>query len=167
MLFWWLSTSRAHRHVAPLVETSSPPLDRRRSISCWFWSNFWGNWQTTSRIQQTICVTTRRTCGINLCMWILSARMRCQMRWTSPPRSILSRITRWVFLLKFPQPISLNEAISQVVRCDNRLFEFWQEEHPHRIHPPWPAATRSHLLWLTTLPPMSSYTSNFNSHHRF
>ena len=31
-------------------------------------------------------------------------------------------------LLNFPQPSSLSEAISHVVRCDNRLFQFCREE---------------------------------------
>ena len=34
-------------------------------------------------------------------------------------------------MLNFPEPTSLNEAISQVVRRGNRLFEVRQEEHPH------------------------------------
>ena len=35
-------------------------------------------------------------------------------------------------LLIFPEPISLNEAITQAVRCDNCLFEFRQEERTIR-----------------------------------
>ena len=57
--------------------------------------------------------------------------MRRQLGWSSFSWSL--SVGPWSnvknLLLNFPEPTSLSQAISQAVHCDNRLFEFRQEEH--------------------------------------
>ena len=55
------------------------------------------------------------------------------------------------FITKFLEPTSLNEAITQAVRCDDRPFELRQEEHmTWEIWPGpfslWPSSSQSPTL---------------------
>ena len=157
-----LLTGQAQAWFAPLVETSSPLLNDFQAFLTEFEATFGETDKRRAALNKLYALQQGdRAASIYASEF---RQLACDVEWDG--QALLDQFRRGLrgeiknLLLNFPEPTSLNEAISQAVRCDNRLFEFRQEERPHRIHPPWPAATRSHLPWLTTPPPMSSSTSS-------
>ena len=146
-----LLTGQAQAWFAPLVETSSPLLTDFQAF--------------LTEFEETFGETDKRRAALNKLYALQQGeraastyasefrQLACDVEWDG--QALLDQFRRGLrgeiknLLLNFHEPTSLNEAISQAVRCDNRLFEFRQEERPHRIHPPW-----------TAPPPMSSSTSS-------
>ena len=58
-----------------------------------------------------------------------------------------------ILLLNFPEQTSLNEAITHAVHCDNRLFEFRQEESTARVVRPGNDMFYGRAFWPYTLYP--------------
>ena len=156
-----LLTGQAQAWFAPLVETSSPLLTDFEEFLTDFEATFGETDKRRTALNKLYALQQgQRAASIYASEF---RQLACDVEWDG--QALLDQFRRGLrgeiknLLLNFPEPTSLNEAISQAVRCDNRLFEFRQEERPHRIHPPWPAATRSHPPWSTASPRMSSPTS--------
>ena len=140
-----LLTGQAQAWFAPLVETSSPLLNDFQA--------FLTEFETTFGETDKRCVALNKLYALQQGQRAASIyasefrQLACDVEWDG--QALLDQFRRGLrgeiknLLLNFPEPTSLNEAISQAVRCDNRLFEFRQEVCPHRIRPPWPSTSSS------------------------
>ena len=133
-----LLTGPAEAWFAPLVETASPLLED--------FSTF------LTEFEATFGETDRRRVALNK-IYSLQQGNRATSTYASEFRQLASEVgwgdqaLRDQFrrglrgdvknlLLSFPEPTSLSDAIAQAVRCDNRLFEFRQEERLSKLGPP-------------------------------
>jgi hypothetical protein len=144
-----LLTGSAQSWFAPLVETSSPLLTNFPAF--------------VAELEATFGDTDRRRTAFNR-LYSLQQGLRAASAYASEFRQIACDVDwdeqalRDLFrqglrsdiknlLLNFPEPTTLQEAISQAVRCDNRLFELHQEERSNRMPQHRPSSSRHPGLW--------------------
>ena len=133
-----LLTGPAEAWFAPLVETSSPLLEDFPAFLADFEATFG---ETDSRR-----VALNRIYSLqqgNRAASVYASEFRqlaCEVGWGD--QALRDQFRRGLrgdvknLLLSLPEPTSLTNAIMQAVRCDNRLFEFRQEERSSRFRPP-------------------------------
>ena len=155
-----LLSGPAQAWFAPLVETSSPLLEDFPAF--------------LAELEATFGETDRRRTALNK-LYALEQGSRaasvyasefrqlaCDVNWDDQAlvdhfrRGLRSNVKN--LLLNFPEPTSLSQAISQAVHCDNRLFEFRQEERrtwvpPHSLPRHTPVVQPQ-----VSLPPAASHS---------
>jgi hypothetical protein len=140
-----LLTGQAQAWFAPLVETSSPLLTNFQAFLTEFEATFGETDKRRTALNKLYALQQG-----NRAASVYASEFRqisCDVEWDG--QALLDQFRRGLrgeikhLLLNFPEPTSLNEAITQAVRCDNRLFEFRQEERPNRFNSTWSSITPS------------------------
>ena len=125
-----LLSGPAQAWFAPLVETSSPLLEDFPA----FLAELEATFGETDRRRTTLNKIYALEQGSRATSVYASEfrQLACDVNWDDQAladhfrRGLRSNVKN--LLLNFPEPTSLSQAISQAVHCDNRLFEFRQEE---------------------------------------
>jgi hypothetical protein len=145
-----------------LVETSSPLLTNLKAFLAKFEATFGetDKWRTTLNklyaLQQGECAASVYASEFR--------QISCNVEWDGQAldqfrRGLHGEIKH--LLLNFLEPTSLNEAISQAVRCDNCLFEFRQEERPNQFNSTWSSIAPSQpAMRSIAMPPTLSSPSS-------
>ncbi len=129
-----LLTGPAEAWFAPLVETASPLLEDFPAFLAEFEATFG---ETDRRRVALNRIYTLQQGNRAVSTYASEFRqLACDVGWGDQAlrdqfrRGLRSDVKN--LLLSLPDPVSLTEAITQAVRCDNRLFEFRQEERTSR-----------------------------------
>ena len=125
-----LLSGAAQAWFAPLVETASPLLEDFPA----FLAEFEATFGETDRRRTALTKLYALQQGSRAASVYASEfrQLACDVNWDDQAlidhfrRGLRSNVKN--LLLNFPEPTSLSQAVSQAVLCDNRLFEFRQEE---------------------------------------
>ena len=125
-----LLSGPAQAWFAPLVETASPLLEDFPA----FLTEFEATFGETDRRRTSLTKLYALQQGSRAASIYASEfrQLACDVNWDDQAlvdhfrRGLRSNVKN--LLLNFPEPTSLSQAISQEILCDNRLFEFCQEE---------------------------------------